>query len=116
MFERAVPMSERELNLVLLGGRLVSQPDVRELEGGPVCFLRVSCDIELLTFGTCSCGRCEELDILVLGQNARRISKYLYRGQLVVIQGSLEQESWEEGEGPEQEGVCVLAKRVYVGG
>jgi single-stranded DNA-binding protein len=90
--ERSV-MSERELNLVLLGGRLVSEPDVRELQdGGPVCFLRVSCDIELLTFGTCSCGRCEEFDVLVLGGEARRISECLYRGQLVVIQGSLEQE------------------------
>lgn len=105
-------MSECEFNQVMLGGRLVSEPDVRELQdGGSVCFLRVSCNIELLTFG-CSCGRCEEFDVLVLGEKARRISESLYRGQLVVVQGSLEMECWEEGEGSEQEGVCVLAERV----
>jgi single-stranded DNA-binding protein len=109
-------MSEREMNLVLLGGRLVSEPDVRELQDGrPVCFLRVSCNIERLTLRS-SCGRCEEFDVLVLGGKARRIFPYLHQGQYLLVQGSLEQEIWEEGEGPEQEGVCVLAKGVYVGG
>ncbi len=109
-------MSEREMNLVVFGGCLVSEPDVRDLgDGGPVCFLRVSLDIELLTLDS-SCGRCEELDVLVLGRKARRISESLYRGQRVVVQGSLEQECWEEGEGPECEGMCVLADRVYLGG
>jgi single-stranded DNA-binding protein len=108
-------MSERGMNLVVLGGRLVCEPDVRELEdSGCVCFLRVSCNIECLTFG-CSCGRCEEFDVLVLGGEARRISESLYRGQRVVVQGSLEQECWEDGEGPEWEAVCVLAERVCFG-
>ena len=93
----------------------MSEPDVRELEeGGPVCFLRVSCDIERLVLES-SCGRREELDVLVLGRKARRISKSLYRGQCVVVQGSLEQEHWEEGEGPECEAVCVLADHIYLG-
>jgi single-stranded DNA-binding protein len=106
-------MPEREMNLVVFGGRLVSEPDVRELPiGTPVCFLRVSRDIALLTLDS-SCGPCEELDVLVLGRKARRISKSLYCGQCVVVQGSLEQERWEEGEGPEREAVCVLAEHVY---
>jgi single-stranded DNA-binding protein len=104
-------MSESEINRVVLSGRLVCDPDLRELAvGGPVCFLRVACNAGRGTPGG-SRQRCGELGVLVLGAKARRIARYLYVGRGVVVQGSLASECWEE-EGPECEVVCVLAERV----
>ena len=105
-------MSEREMNLVLLGGRLVFEPQLRA-NRRPVCFMRVSRDIELPTFDS-SCGRREELDVIVLGAKARPLARRLNPGRCVILRGSLQMESWEEGEGPEQEAVCVLAKHVEI--
>ena len=105
-------MSEREINRVLLSGRLASEPELRELAaGGPVCFLRLACADGRRRPGG-SRQRFGEVDVLVTGASARRIARYLYRGRGVVVQGSLQTESWEAGEGPEREAMCVLAERI----
>ena len=57
-----------------------------------------------------------KFNVLVLGAKARRIAPYLYRGRRVVVQGSLEPEHWEDGEGPEREALCVIAERIHFAG
>jgi single-stranded DNA-binding protein len=93
--------SESGMNLVVLGGRLVSEPQLRELpaNGHPICFMRLACPTE-------------EFDVIVLGAKARLLARRLHPGLCVILRGSLRMESWEDGEGPEQEAVCVLAKDV----
>ena len=105
-------MSEPEINRVLLSGWLAGEPELRELaDGGPVCFLRLACaDRQRRPGGSRQCFG--EVDVLVTGARARRIARYLYRGRGLVIQGSLEVECWEAGEGPEHESMCVLADRI----
>jgi single-stranded DNA-binding protein len=104
------------MNLVMLSGRLECKPEVRELPiGTPVCFLRL-CGNGPRTAGVARNGDPDYLDVIVLGPKVRRIAPYLCPGRHVVLEGTLEWGSWEDGEGPEQEAVCVLAKRVYVGG
>lgn len=66
--------------------------------------------------GTSSRQRPGEFNVLVLGAWARRIAPYLYAGRRVVVQGWLEMECWEMGEGPEHEAVCVLAERIHLAG
>lgn len=110
-------MSEPEINRVLLSGRLAGEPELRELvDGGPVCFLRLACaDRRRRSGGSRQC--LAEIDVLVMGARARRIARYLYRARGLVIQGSLQMERWEAGEGPEHESMCVLADRIcFVGG
>jgi single-strand DNA-binding protein len=109
-------MSEREINRVLLSGRLAGEPELRELgDGGPVCFLRLACADPSRRPGG-SRRRFGEIDVLITGIRARRIARYLYRGRRLVVQGSLQIERWEAGEGPEHEAMCVLADRVcFVG-
>lgn len=105
-------MSEREINRVLLSGRLAGEPELRELAGGePICFLRLACADQRRRPGG-SRQRVGEVDVLITGVRARRIARYLYRGRGLVIQGSLEVECWEAGEGPEHEAMCVLADRI----
>jgi single-strand DNA-binding protein len=109
-------MSERGINRVVLSGRLVNEPDLRELaDGRPVCLLRVACAAARRVPGE-QRRRDDEFDVLLVGASARRIGRYLYPGRGVVVQGSLEFECWEAGEGPERELVWVLAERVcFVG-
>jgi single stranded DNA-binding protein len=109
--ERSI-MSECEINRVLVSGRLVCDPELRELpDGGPVCFLRVACAAARRTPGGAR-DRPAEFDVVAVGATARRAARCLCRGRGVVVPGSLESERWEAGEGPEREAVCVLAERV----
>lgn len=109
MSEREI---EREINRVLLSGWLAGEPELRELaDGEPVCFLRLACADRRRRPGG-SPRRFGEIDVLITGPRARRIARYLYRGRGLVVQGSLQVERWEAGEGPEREAVCVLADRV----
>jgi len=109
-------MSESGMNLVVLGGLPVSEPELRTLPiGTPVCFLRL-CGDRPRPAGLASTGGSECLDVIVLGAKARLLARRLHPGRCVILRGSLQMESWEDGEGPEQEAVCVLPKRVYVGG
>ncbi len=110
---------EREINRVLLSGRLASDPDPRELpDGTPVCVLRLTSQTSQTRRRTPGASRTttSEFDILVLGAKARRIAPYLYRGRRVIVQGRLEAERWEDGEGPEREALCVLAERIHFAG
>jgi single-stranded DNA-binding protein len=93
-------MSEHEINRVLLSGRLVSDPDLRELAGGtPACVLRLASATRHLAPGT-SRSADSEFSVLVLGAKARRIAPYLYRGRRVVVQGRLEAERWRTARAP----------------
>jgi single-strand DNA-binding protein len=108
---------EQQINRVLLSGRLARDPELLELPNGePVCFLRLACATGRRVVGGSRNGRAGHVDVIVLGQKARRIPRYLYRGRGVVVQGSLETERWEAGEGPEREAMCVLAERVHFAG
>ncbi len=109
-------MSEHEINRVLLSGRLASDPDLRELPGGtPVCALRLASQTRRRTPGA-SRTAASEFNILVLGVKARRIAPYLCRGRRVIVQGRLQAERWEDGEGPEREALCVIAERIHFAG
>jgi single-stranded DNA-binding protein len=105
-------MSEREINRVVLSGRLACDPEVRELSNGtPVCFLCLACVAGGRVVGGARGGRPGYLDVVVLGAKAR-VARDLFQGRGVVVQGSLESACWEAGEGPECEAVCVFAERV----
>jgi single-strand DNA-binding protein len=109
-------MSEHEINRVLLSGRLTSDPDLRELpDGTPVCVLRLASQTRRRTPGA-SRTTASEFNVLLLGAKARRIAPYLYRGRRVIVQGRLQAERWEDGEGPERKALCVIAERIHFAG
>jgi single-strand DNA-binding protein len=106
---------EHQINRVLLSGRLARDPELLELPNGePVCSLRLACvKTRRRVVGGSRDARAGHVDVIVLGPTARRIVPYLYPGRRVVVQGRLETERWEAGEGPEREVTCVLAERVH---
>jgi single-stranded DNA-binding protein len=84
------------------------------VEWTPVCVLRLACVAKRVPGG--SRGGSSGFNVVVLGPTARRIAPYLHRGRRVVVQGRLEMERWEVGEGPEREAVCVVADSVHFAG
>jgi single-stranded DNA-binding protein len=92
----------------------VAKPDLRELPGGgPVCLLRLACLIgQRSPSGVRE--RPSELGVLLLGPMATRVAHHLYPGRGMVLQGSLQSERWEAGDGPEYEAVCMLVDRVQL--
>lgn len=105
MSERGIGSVERGINRVVLVGRLVCDPELREPpEGGPVCLLRVACAAGRRPGG--SRGPLVALDVLVLGVEARRCGRYLCEGRAVAIQGRLESARWEAGVGRERRLLC----------
>jgi single-stranded DNA-binding protein len=108
-------MSESGMNLVMLSGQLECEPEIRKLPlGTPICLLRLCGDRPRIA-GLARNDGSEYLDVIVLGPKVWQIAPYLFPGRHVVLEGSLEWEGWEDGEGPEQESVCVLAERVCFG-
>ena len=99
-------------NSVLLGGRVVGEPDQRELPNGkPVYFLRLECDRHPQRSED-QAPRADRFDVLMLGRVSATVASHLHPGRTVLVQGSLESECWEEGEGSEREEVSVLAEQV----
>jgi len=102
----------QDLNRVLLAGTLADAPELRELEDGPaVCFLRLQCTWNQVPQ---ILGDEDQLDVnvLLLGERARKIAPYLYEGRRLVVDGTLGSASWEQSGAKEQETVCVLGERI----
>jgi single-strand DNA-binding protein len=109
-------MSDQGINRVLLSGILTRDPEVLELfSGTAVCVLRLACPGKRRVPGGSRQGP-GELSVVVLGPTARRMAPYLYRGRHLVVQGRVEMERWEVGEGPEREAVCIVAERIHFAG
>lgn len=102
----------QDLNRVLLAGTLAEAPELRELEGGPaVCFLRLKCTWNQAPQVLGDDGQ-QDVNILMLGDRARKIAPYLYEGRRLVVDGSLASASCEQWGAEEQETVCVLGERI----
>jgi single-stranded DNA-binding protein len=100
-----------DMNRVLLAGSLAEAPELRELEAGSaVCFLRLQCTWNQAPQILGDDGQ-HDVNILLLGERARKIAPYLYAGRRLVVDGSLASASWESGT-YEQETVCVLGERI----
>jgi single-strand DNA-binding protein len=52
------------------------------------------------------------LDITVFGKQAENCSKYLEKGQKVLVEGRIKQESWVSQEGQNRSKLVVIAERV----
>ena len=107
-------MSELCFNRVLLTGTLVDGPELREsVLPGAVCFLRVRCVSCQLVAGVEE-ERVNVLGVLVVGPHAGEVRSCLRVECRVSVAGWLESAFWEDGGGPEREGLSVIAERVQL--
>ena len=78
-----------DLNVVVLKGRLVRDPDIKTIPSGKqVCDFSIAVNHtkEKASFFNCTAWE----------KTAETIQKYLHKGDAVLIRGELEQQSWEK--------------------
>ena len=107
----------RGLNKVMLLGRLGRDPELRTSTNGTVVF----CSFSLATNRNKKAGDqwVEETDwhrVKVFGTQAELCHRYLSKGQLVHVEGSISYDTWER-DGVKRTSTVILGDRVtFVGG
>lgn len=88
------------INKVIIAGRLGADPDVRRFDnGGMVANFRIAVDNRFRDRS----GELKEqtywLDVAVIGSGAEFVEKYIGKGRMVLIDGSLRVREWTDKEG-----------------
>lgn len=109
MAELRVP----SLNLVVLAGRLVNDPELRFTPTGrPVTSFRLAANRRYRDQG----GEWQDeslfIDVVTWGDLAQRVAETLRKGRAVVIQGRLRQRSWETEAGQRRSTYEIVALSV----
>lgn len=105
-------------NRVILAGNLTRDPELRYIPNGqPVTNFTVAIN---RNYTTQSGERREEtsfIPIVVWGKQAETCNQYLSKGRAVLVEGRLQQRSWETQEGQRRSIIEVVADRVvFLGG
>jgi|YNPNPStandDraft_1061719.scaffolds.fasta_scaffold01712_3 single-strand DNA-binding protein len=101
------------LNVVVLTGRLVADPELKYTPSGvAVCTFRVAVDRR---FKSESGERQTDfIDIVAWRQSAEFAANYLAKGRMVGVQGRLQQRSWVQQDGQKRSKIEVVADSVQI--
>lgn len=104
-------------NKVILMGNLTKDPDLRYTpSGAPVC----NFDLAVNRSYTTQSGEKKDevcyITIVVWGKQAESCGEYLHKGRPALVEGHLQQRSWETPDGQKRSKYEVVAERVlFVG-
>jgi single-strand DNA-binding protein len=105
-------------NKVILMGNLTRDPEVRYIASGqPVC----NFDLAINRSYNTAIGEKRDsvvyITIVVWGKQAEPCGQYLAKGRAALVEGHLQQRSWETPEGQKRTKIEVVAERVeFMGG
>ena len=107
----------RNLNSVVVSGRLAAVPELRQTPSGTaVCNFRIACNDSVKNAQT---GEYEDrpnwFSVDTFSGLAETCAKYLERGQAVTISGRLRWRSWETDDGQKRSAVSIVADLVEFG-
>jgi single-strand DNA-binding protein len=109
--ERA--MRYKNINHVVLTGRLTSDPDLQSLpSGGSVCHLRIAVNARRRNPNGEWAEKPNFFNVLVYGPPSENVAKYMYKGRAVAIDGRLDWREWETQDGRRAQAVSVIANNV----
>ena len=99
------------LNVVVLMGRLVADPQLRQTpQGISVASFRIAVDRNFARQGEQR--QADFIDIVAWRQQADFVTKYFRKGQMIAIQGSLQSRSYEDKNGNRRNVLEVVADRI----
>lgn len=99
------------LNVVVLTGRLVADPELKTTQSGnSVCTFRVAVDRTYTPKGEER--KADFIDIVAWRQTAEFICKYFQKGSMIAIDGSIQTRSYQDKQGSNRTKVEVLANNV----
>lgn len=96
------------VNKTILVGRLVADP-VLSYSGEGVAFTKFTLAVN---FGYDEYERVDFIDIVTFGKAAENHAKYLEKGRLVYVEGSIKIDSYEDKEGIRRKATTIQANKV----
>lgn len=103
------------LNHIVLMGRLVRDPELRQTQSGvSVVSFRIAVDRD---FQNRDSGekQADFIDIVAWRSTAEFVSKYFTKGRMAVVSGRLQVREWTDREGGKRYSTEVVADNVYFG-
>lgn len=101
------------LNKVMIIGRLGRDPETRYTQRGePVGSMRVATDESYTDSNGNKIDRVEWHSIITWGKVAENCSRYLGKGSLIYVEGSLQTRKWQDQQGQERYTTEIKAQRV----
>ena len=102
------------LNCAVIMGRLVADPELRQTPNGvSVTRFRVAVDRSFVKQGEER--KTDFIDVVAWRQTAEFVSRYFSKGQMIIIQGSLESRHYETSAGDKRVAWEINAARAYFG-
>ena len=98
-----------DLNSVSLGGRLTSDPELRQTNSG-----HSVCDISIAV-NRMKENETDFIDVTLWGKTAEISAQHLTKGRFINVQGRLKQDKWQDKEGKNRYSMSVVADNVYFG-
>ena len=100
------------LNVVVLMGRLVADPQLRQTpQGTSVASFRIAVDRNFARQGEQR--QADFIDIVAWRQQAEFVSKYFQKGSPIVVEGSLQTRQYQDKNGNNRKAVEINAERVF---
>lgn len=100
------------LNTIVLMGRLVADPELRTTNSGvSVTSFRIAVDRNFARQGEEK--QTDFFDIVAWRNTAEFVSRYMTRGQLIAVQGSMQSRKWQDKDGNNRISWEVQADNVY---
>ncbi len=102
------------LNKVILMGRLVADPELRQTTAGvPSCRFRIAVNRPYNKDGE---QKADFINVVAWRKTAEFIDKYFSKGQLIIVEGSLRNNDYTDKNGVKHYSMDVLAEKVDFGG
>ena len=102
------------INSVVLVGRLVADPQLRQTQQGTaVASFRVAVDRSFA--GPNGQRQADFIDIVAWRGTAEFVDKYFSKGRMIVVAGRLQIRNWEDKDGNKRRSAEVVADSVYFG-
>ena len=101
------------LNHIVMMGRLVRDPELRNAGDTPVCSFRIACDRDFKNKD----GEKENdfVDVVVWRRLAENVAKYFSKGRMAVVSGRLQIREWTDKDGEKRFNTEIVADNVYFG-
>ncbi len=111
-------MASQGLNKVMLIGNLGADPELRFTQGGaPVLNMRLATTERFVTRGGEKQERTEWHSVIMWGNRAEALNKYLSKGQTVYVEGRLQTRQWEDKDGNKRSKTEIVANELlFLGG
>ncbi len=111
-------MASQGLNKVMLIGNLGMDPELRYTQGGAAILrLRLATTERYVTRGGEKQERTEWHTVIMWGNRAEALNKYLGKGQTIYVEGRLQTRQWEDKDGNKRSTTEIVANEMlFLGG